>query len=104
MSNEILIKILAIIYNIWHARNQLIFEEKDIPKEVVISRARNDILDLHKAHDSASTITQISMYNPVNRSRVNSRQNKNWRKLETRFIKANCDANLSEEGTSGKIR
>jgi hypothetical protein len=46
LDNKTSIQILAIIYNVRHARNQANFEKVDIPDEIVVSRAFNSTEEL----------------------------------------------------------
>lgn len=46
-------QVAALTYNIWHARNQAVFEDQIIPEETIIHRAQSSIQAYHQATTSS---------------------------------------------------
>lgn len=82
---EVMIQIAAIIYNIWFARNQSIFEEKSINEFQHANFLPQDHSNTLLRSDSTS----------------NRRFLPNWKKPDAGLVKANCDASLSTPGWWG---
>jgi hypothetical protein len=103
LNEEDLIYIAAVLYAIWFARNQKVFEDKDTDDERVILSAAKSINEYQNATSSEDTNTQ-SRSNPRStnlRQRNRPTNTKHWNKPNEGFIKINCDANLSREGRWG---
>lgn len=95
---ETIIQIAALIYNIWFARNQSIYEEKFIPEIDIIQRSERSIYEFVKANtrfDFDNQHRHLSACPPKlpNRSK--------WKKPEEGLLKANCDSNLQVKGWWG---
>jgi hypothetical protein len=102
---EIIIQIAAIIYNIWQARNSLVFDNHKVTEEDIINRAYRNIQDYQSANNNKDQ--------PINKSHArnnNDRRSSNhiitqkWNRPIPNIIKANSDANLSDEGRWGLSR
>ncbi|KAK2421540.1 hypothetical protein QL285_032158 [Trifolium repens] len=103
LEEEDLIYIAAILYAIWFARNQKVFDDKDTDDERVILSAEKSINDYQSATGSEELSTQ-SRSNPRStnlRHQNHPMTNKHWNKPNEGMIKINCDANLSKEGRWG---
>jgi hypothetical protein len=111
---EELCHLSAIIYGIWFARNKLVFDNIDTDDKEIIEKALTSTMDYQKANlnptkqEYGNNNKQNYNYNHNNRySRSNqqahhrSAQNNKWKKPSNGKIKANCDANLSNEGSWG---
>jgi len=108
-----LIQIAALIYNIWHARNLSVFEQKELPEIDIIQRANRSIHEFLKAQLSnasfaANTITPNTgspadgRNNNLQTSRTsNANSNVKWKKPEAGLVKANCDVSLKVKGKWG---
>lgn len=97
---HISIQTTALIYNIWHAHNLPIIENKFLLEEEVIQRTDHNIADYKAAivmnQDSYSGFSHRSTHPNHMQSR-----NTRWIKPNHECLKANSDANLQEEGTWG---
>jgi hypothetical protein len=94
-----LISIASILYNIWHARNIKVYEDKDLLEEDIILRADRNIHEflLATKPDDASASPETLRPN----LRVASTRDSSWKKPKLGFLKANSDANLKIIGSSG---
>jgi hypothetical protein len=105
LKEEQLINISSLIYNIWYARNQHAFNQKDIDVMESISKENSNIHD----YIAATTNNSQSQINTGGRSSnrqhhstsVYSNRNRLWNKPEEGYIKINSDANLSRPGRWG---
>ncbi|KAK2363143.1 hypothetical protein QL285_088153 [Trifolium repens] len=94
----------AIIYSIWYARNQHIFELNDTPNLTVIEKANKSIVEFQQATSTDQTGTTDQINNNIN-CNINYQHNPRstqWIKPMVGTIKKNCDANLSRSGRWGQ--
>jgi hypothetical protein len=104
---EDLSHLAAIIYGIWFARNQLVFDNKDTDDIAIIERALNSIRDYQKANlhpnmqNNGNNNKRTSKTKHNQRANRRPEQNINWKKPRSGYIKANCDANLRHDGSWG---
>jgi len=95
-----IINITSLLHSIRQTRNQKIFENINVPGEIVIQRADSSILNYRKAHlidpDSLDDSPPIS-----NQHKPRVPNQVKWKKPEKDFIKLNSDANLSSTGLWG---
>jgi hypothetical protein len=103
LNEEDLVYMAAVLYGIWHARNQIFFEAKDIEDErVILSAAKST-----QEYQNATSTEEINTHNSSHSRSTNQRQrsrpttNNHWNKPNEGFTKINCDANLSREGWWG---
>jgi hypothetical protein len=100
-----IIKLAALLYSIWHARNQKVFENIDVPGEMVIKRACNIILSLKKAkspdHMLLITPDPLPKSNSASANPRRGRDNVHWIRLDPGIIKVNSDANLTSTDFCG---
>jgi hypothetical protein len=103
LNNEDLIYMAAVIYGIWYARNQKIFEYKDIEDYITLDKANTSIQEYQRA-----TNTNNNTQHDVNRARSRNHQHrsstnspKRWYRPNFGIIKVNSDANLAVEGRWG---
>jgi hypothetical protein len=98
LKEENITHLAAIIYGIWFARNQQVFEDKDIEEWDTIGKASQSITDYQQA------TSREGPRQPNNRSQrpnshyqqtANSTRIHRWSKPEEGTIKINCDANLT---------
>ncbi|CAJ2628189.1 unnamed protein product [Trifolium pratense] len=105
--------VAAILYNIWFARNQMVFNFHNIGEDMVINNAAISLHEYKKANmDELSTNCTNSKcaskrnkqnqhnYNG-NRRQQNMTTTTRWKKPNTGIIKIKCDANLPCEGRWG---
>jgi hypothetical protein len=95
----------ALIYGIWLARNQEVFNFRNMDNKTVIDQALLSILDFQKAIsdntiNSTSKHSQAHISNNQRHNRTTS-DNKRWTRPDNNKIKINCDANLAVEGRWG---
>lgn len=101
---QTIIQIAALIYSIWFSRNQIVFEDKILPEENIINRARNSIKDYCNAITPVSaapthtTHIQQHLKAPSHRTAIN---NSRWIRPEADFVKANSDASMKVKGVWG---
>lgn len=90
-----IINLDALLYSIWHARNQKVFEDKTIPEDVVIQRACNNISSFRKARSGPPD--HHHRYNQIHPALRSTRapEHTKWVKPQQGVIKLNTDANLS---------
>jgi hypothetical protein len=96
--------VAALTYSIWFARNQKVFELKDIEDDYVINRANLSIQDYQAALGDGISTSPNHNENRSSTSHTTSTQNNNnkrWSRPNNGVIKVNCDANLSIEGSWG---
>jgi ribonuclease HI len=111
LKEEELCHIAAITYGIWLARNKRVFEGQDLEDSFIINMATNSIRDYQMAITSIQNNNNnipnrsSSSYNRANTrsdtNRGNQHTNHKWKKPRAGVIKANCDANLSIDGSWG---
>jgi len=94
-----IIKLAALLYSIWHARNQKVFENIDVPGDVIIKRSCNNIISFNKAKasDPLLTITpdlHATVRNSPSKS-TRDRDKARWIKPDLGIIKINSDVNLT---------
>jgi hypothetical protein len=103
LKEETLIYIAAITYGIWYARNQQVFEDKDIPDIKVIHKANTTIQDFVRANTNEEinyTSTRQIRSNDNQQRPFRTRANQ-WRKPDEGTIKINSDASLTKVGKWG---
>jgi hypothetical protein len=108
LKEEELCYLAAIIYGIWYARNKLVFENIDINDKRIIEQAYSSIKDYQSANQISNTTVRNNTSSST-RSRGHThiqhlrstQRNSKWRKPRAGRIKANCDANLSINGSWG---
>jgi hypothetical protein len=88
MDHESMEKIIAITYNIWYARNQSVFQDKQIPQEEVSSKAQSQLIE-YQRHGIIPTKAQH--LTPT----VSSSNNNRWIPPLRDALKINVDAHLS---------
>lgn len=95
---DIIVHTLAITYGIWYARNQQVFENKDIPEESTIRNAIKSVSNYMQANiiNSDPNLSLKRNKNCGPRQQANQ-----WQKPLNGMIKINSDANLMEEGFWG---
>jgi hypothetical protein len=98
--------IAAIINSIWFARNQQVFDLKDIDANTIIDRAQRSLQEFqvamasqlpHKANSSHRSTTNTY----TQRSTTHDEANKHWTRPDNDSIKVNSDANLVIDGRWG---
>lgn len=95
LSENNFIRISAIIYYIWYARNISIYEDRIKPEEEIFQRAVTSIQDFQQAI-SASECMQSQNHLPASLSK-NPRVT-HWIKPLEGFFKANSNANIHSFG------
>ncbi|XP_024640753.1 uncharacterized protein [Medicago truncatula] len=89
-----IITMAALLYSVWHARNQLVFKNKDIHGEVVIQRAKNSILSYKNVQQAdLDHLNNIDSTRSMHRAQVPTKVK--WVRPEKDVIKVNSDVNLS---------
>jgi hypothetical protein len=107
LNEEDLSYVAAICYGIWYARNQQVFEQRNIEEHETISKAQISIQEFNLALSNTNNNPSENMRTQVPRSDHNQRrpripnERKRWTKPRPDFIKINCDANLSRSGRWG---
>ncbi|GAU37345.1 hypothetical protein TSUD_395260 [Trifolium subterraneum] len=108
LNNNDLRYIAAIIYGMWYARNQLIFEFNDIEDNTIINLASKWLNEYQntntkdtKVSIDSSTYVARRQTSDRNRQHHNANQTNRWKKPIQGMIKINCDANLAVEGRWG---
>jgi hypothetical protein len=103
LKDEDLIYIAAITYGIWFARNQQVFENKNLTDSEVFRIADTNINDYIKAtngddldHSSKGQSRSTSHQQGSTRNRTNQ-----WRRPDEGVIKINSDASLTTAGKWG---
>ncbi|KAK2400574.1 Ribonuclease H superfamily protein [Trifolium repens] len=103
LKKEDLIYIASIIYGIWYARNQQVFENKTLTDTEVLRIADTNIHDYIIAtnnddlyHPSKGQPRSTSHQQGATRNRSNQ-----WRRPDERIIKVNSDASLTTAGKWG---
>ncbi|XP_045831362.1 uncharacterized protein LOC123922707 [Trifolium pratense] len=87
---ECMEKIVAIIYEIWNARDQLVFQENDLPPQEI------SVIALRRLHEYQTYgEKQIPVQNPMAKGCSN---NTRWSPPLRDILKANVDAHLSSDG------
>jgi len=103
--SNIAIQVGAITYSLWHARNQVVYEDLLVPEVTIIQRVVSSLLAyLHansKCHEEASRSTNPSVSSSTTHNRISASTRKRWMRLEPGFVKANSDANLQVSGKWG---
>jgi hypothetical protein len=101
--DEDLSYLAAITYGIWFARNQKIYELRDIEDSIIIDKANSSIQEFQQAHNinilSQQFLNKISTNNQQQRTHTNT--TKKWNRPSDNTIKINSDANLSIAGKWG---
>jgi hypothetical protein len=102
LNDEDLSYVAALIYGIWLARNQEVFNLRNVENKTVIDQALHSIQEFHKANlddinNDTSQHSQPHMHNNRRHDRRTS-SNKKWMRPDTNKIKINCDANLAIKG------
>jgi hypothetical protein len=103
LKEEELIYIAAITYGIWYARNQQVFEHREIPDIEVINKAATNIQDFVLATKNANLNYPNNNQHSANFRQHGSHRNqsKRWSRPEEGKIKINGDANLTIAGKWG---
>jgi ribonuclease HI len=84
-------KIIAIIYYLWYARNQKVFQDKQIPQVEISNKSLAQLME----YQSHSTIPGKAQ----NRSKTDCSSNNNsWSPPLREALKINVDAHLSSDG------
>jgi len=60
---DTVISMIALLYSIWHARNQKVFEDKEVPDRVVIQRAHNSVSSFKEAKISDTATDSACNFN-----------------------------------------
>jgi hypothetical protein len=98
LKEENIILLAAIIYGIWYARNQQVFEGRDILEWDTIAKASQSIIEYQQATSREGPRQPNYVTQGPNRHHQQlakpSRMHK-WTKPEEGCIKINCDANLT---------
>lgn len=103
--DNINIQIALITYNLWHARNQAVFEDYVVPEDVIIRRASSCLASFLQA-----TVNDVDCsfspkpVTPCPNQTLNipcNNRDQHWIKPDSNFIKANSDANLQIPGRWG---
>ncbi|KAK2443916.1 Ribonuclease H superfamily protein [Trifolium repens] len=105
LKDEDLSYVAALTYGIWLARNQAVFNLRNVENKTVINQALHSIHEFQKAisdntNNSTFTNAPTNLRNNQRHSRRNS-ANKHWVRPDINNIKINCDANLAVEGRWG---
>jgi hypothetical protein len=95
LKEEDVIYMVAIIYGIWYARNQKIFEDRDIEGHVTIESANTSIQEYQQALHATSQQGTSTRSSNSHRQRPSSNTPKHWFKPNQGVIKVNSDANLA---------
>jgi hypothetical protein len=96
--------VAALVYSIWFARNQQVFDLRSIDSLTVIAQAHNSIQEYQKAMNNDAHNGSSRSHLNTNNNREHNRRpraNKWWTKPDHNKIKVNCDANLAIEGRWG---
>jgi hypothetical protein len=106
LKEEEICYIAALTYGIWLARNKMVFENLDLEDSFVINMAMTTIQDYQKANMQNKDYSEHRSNNNHDSTRratnhSNHQLNQKWKKPSTGIIKANCDANLSIDGSWG---
>jgi hypothetical protein len=103
LKEEELIYIAAITYGIWYARNQQVFEHREIPDIEVINKAATNIQDFVLATKNANLNYPNNNQHSANFRQHGSHRNqsKRWSRPEEGKIKINGDVNLTIAGKCG---
>jgi hypothetical protein len=103
LKDEDLSYLAAITDGIWFARNQKIYELRDIEDSIIIDKANSSIQEYQHAHNinhlSQQFLNKISTNNQQQRSHTNITNQ--WNRPSDNTIKVNSDANLSIAGKWG---
>jgi hypothetical protein len=103
LNTEDLSYVAALIYGIWLARNQQVFNLRSVDNTTVIEQALRSIHEFQQATANDINNGQHSQSH-ISDNRCHSRRsnpNKRWARPESNKIKINCDANLAVEGRWG---
>lgn len=97
-TDRTIIQITALTYNIWHGRNQAIFENLFVPEMTIIQCAQNNILAFQQAtlKTHECTLSASAAKQPLH-GRTSRRRDARcscWKTPHINLLKANCDANL----------
>lgn len=94
-SEEVIIQIAAITYNIWFSRNLCVFEDRWLPEMEIIQRAYSSISDFKQAN-----LQPLSTEQPRAPTFHNPKPARApfWKKPETPFVKANSNTCLQLQG------
>jgi len=98
LKEDVVIHIASMLYNIWQARNQAIYEEKFIPEEIIIERASRCINDFIHANCQESDLQTLHSLSPMTKSH---KPYLHWSPPEPGCLKANSDSNLQMPGWWG---
>jgi hypothetical protein len=97
---ETIICAASVIYNLWYARNKLIFDNYASSIEDTMSHIRKTIQEYktcNNINNQSSMMQAIFKHKHHNQSANSTR----WRKPENNWYKVNIDANLTELNTWG---
>ncbi|GAU36074.1 hypothetical protein TSUD_320370 [Trifolium subterraneum] len=86
--------ITTIIYIIWLARNNKIYNQKDTPVQVALGKA----IPILQDYQNNSCLINIDSNRPTT---SNNRHNKSWSPPHRNFLKLNVDAHLKDDGHWG---
>jgi hypothetical protein len=98
LKEEDIAYIAAIIYGIWYARNQHVFDNRDIEEWATLDNATKSIQEYKQAtcrEGPNQGINRSRGPNNQHRQNPNGNRNQGWSKPEEGTIKINCDANLT---------
>ncbi|KAK2395425.1 hypothetical protein QL285_057163 [Trifolium repens] len=100
--------IASIIYNIWQARNQHIYDGIDVNEEDIINKAQKCLTEFQQTNQAnptymADTINNNRINGVTPRDHNNHKQQKEskWKCPGQGMIKVNSDANLAQDGYWG---
>ena len=94
-----IIDLATLLYSIWHARKQKVFENIEVPGEMVIHRACNNILSFHKAKSQDPKLliapNHRTKNQPLSSHPTRDLDRVKWIKPDPGIIKIKSDANLT---------
>lgn len=96
---ETIIYAASTIYNLWFARNKLIFEDKLTTEEEVIQQINKNLQE-YKSCALINNKLETMQQHPIVSNHSRSRTIK-WKKTSLNLYEVNTDANLSQEGIWG---
>lgn len=96
---EILIYISSVIYNLWYARNMLIFEDVNNSEKDILNIISKTIKDYMICNDINNKQNSMQQSNSRNHNQQQRAKMNGWKKPENNIYKVNTDANLSEKNS-----
>jgi ribonuclease HI len=98
---ETIIYAASIIYNLWFARNKLIFEEINRNEVEVLDLTIKSIQDYKACNTINNKAEEMKTTHASNSDSRRRAKSSKWRKPEANYYKINTDANLSEANIWG---